>query len=252
MKQSKYKKPVVLAVLFFLPVMFLLFLYPSKHNYMTLDIVKYDIPELTGFKTETGQPVKLENHLTVLGFLGETPMFDGILALNLKELIYDKFRGFKRFQVVILVPESARDQVAALKKELYQYEPLSYWVFGFGSDQAIKKVYNNLQTSTDLGPMLKSESVFIVDRERHQRGRLDDREKDEKKTNAPIYERNSYNCLEVAVLKNKMSEDLRILFTEYRQKRKGNFDSTSRRANDLKAKKVGVKIPKQTAESQVL
>ena len=44
----------------------------------------------------------------------------------------------------------------------------------------------------------------------------------------------SYDCLEVSVLKNKMSEDMRILFTEYRQKRKGNFNSTSRRAEDLK------------------
>jgi hypothetical protein len=43
----------------------------------------------------------------------------------------------------------------------------------------------------------------------------------------------SYNCIEVAEIKNKMSEDLRILFTEYRQKRKGNFDSSSRRAQDL-------------------
>ena len=31
-----------------------------------------------------------------------------------------------------------------------------------------------------------------------------------------------------------MSEDMRVLFTEYREKRKGNFDSSSRRANDLK------------------
>jgi len=38
----------------------------------------------------------------------------------------------------------------------------------------------------------------------------------------------------VAEIKNKMSEDMRILFTEYRQKRKGDFDSTTRRANDLK------------------
>ena len=44
----------------------------------------------------------------------------------------------------------------------------------------------------------------------------------------------SYNCIEVAELKNKMSEDMRILFTEYRQKRKGNFNSTTRRAEDLK------------------
>ena len=31
-----------------------------------------------------------------------------------------------------------------------------------------------------------------------------------------------------------MNDDMRILFTEYRQKRKGNFDSTTRRADDLK------------------
>jgi len=45
---------------------------------------------------------------------------------------------------------------------------------------------------------------------------------------------NSYDCIEVSEIKNKMSEDMRILFTEYRQKRKGNFDSSSRRAGDIK------------------
>jgi hypothetical protein len=33
------KKWTVLVVLFFLPVLFLLFLYPSKHNYKTLNIL---------------------------------------------------------------------------------------------------------------------------------------------------------------------------------------------------------------------
>jgi len=62
---------------------------------------------------------------------------------------------------------------------------------------------------------------------------LDDRTKGQKEENSPIYGMPSYNVLEVAELKNKMSEDMRILFTEYRQKRKGNFDSTTRRAEDL-------------------
>ena len=53
------------------------------------------------------------------------------------------------------------------------------------------------------------------------------------KKNKTVYGLSSYNCIEVAEIKNKMSEDIRILFTEYRQKRKGNFDSTTRRANDL-------------------
>jgi len=67
-----------------------------------------------------------------------------------------------------------------------------------------------------------------------QRGRIDDREDNEKEKNKPVYGLSAYNCIEVAEIKNKMSDDLRILFTEYRQKRKGNFDSSSRRASDIK------------------
>jgi hypothetical protein len=234
MKISKFKKPFVLAVLFFLPVLFLLFLYPSKHNYKTLDVIKKNIPELSNFATKNEEPLQLENHLTVLGFLGKTPMEDAILALNLKELVYDKFRGFKRFQIVILVPESAKEQIKLLEKELNQYEFLEYWKFGYGSDADILAAYQSFKISTVLDSNLKTSEVFIIDKERHQRGRLDDRDKDQIKNNTPLYGMSSYDCLEVSVLKNKMSEDIRILFTEYRQKRKGNFNSTSRRADDLK------------------
>ena len=66
-----------------------------------------------------------------------------------------------------------------------------------------------------------------------QRGRLDDRTDNELEKNKPIYMLTSYDCIEVAEIKNKMSDDLRVLFTEYRQKRKGEFNSDSRRANDL-------------------
>ena len=224
----------MLIVLFFLPVVFLLFLYPSKHNYTTLDILKKNLPELTNFVDKNGEDLRLENHLTVLGFLGETPLDHAILALNLKELVYDKFRGFKRFQIIILVPESAKAQVAVLEKELNQYEFLNYWTFGFGTKEDVLSAYQELKISSVLDASLKTSDVFIIDKERNQRGRLDDRDKNEIKRNSPIYGLSSYNCLEVSVLKNKMSEDVRILFTEYRQKRKGNFNSTSRRADDLK------------------
>jgi hypothetical protein len=234
MKMTKFKKPFVLTVLFFLPVLFLLFLYPSKHNYKTLDVIKKDIPELSNFVTKNGEALQLENHLTVLGFLGKTPMEDAILALNLKELVYDKFRGFKRFQIIILVPESAQEQVELLEKELNQYEFLEYWKFGFGTDTDVLSAYQSLKISTVLDSNLKTSDVFIIDKERHQRGRFDDRDKDQIKNKTPLYGMSSYDCLEVSVLKNKMSEDMRILFTEYRQKRKGNFNSISRRAEDLK------------------
>ena len=230
---TKVKKPLVLSVLFFLPVLFLLFLYPSKHNYNPLDIVRNDIAELYDFQTESGASVNLENQLTVLGFFGENPMDDATRALNLKELVYDKFRGFKRFQVIVLLPESAKTQAKALKKELNNFEPLSYWTFAYGSENALKKAYASLKTATFLNADLASDHIFIIDKERHQRGRLDDRTKTQKENNSPVFGLNCYNVLEVAELKNKMSEDMRILFTEYRQKRKGNFNSTTRRDDDI-------------------
>ena len=233
MSLLKIKKPIVLSVLFFLPVTFLLFLYPSKHNYETLDIVKHDIPELKGFTTIDNDAVVFEEKISIVAFLGSNPMDDATLALNLKELIYDKFLGFKNFQVLALVPNSAKDQTQELSKELNAYIPMEYWKFAFGSSDNIIKLYSSLKISKPLKSNLSSSSIFIIDKERSQRGRLDDRTKKEIETNFPAYSLNSYNVLEVSELKNKMSDDIRILFTEYRQKRKGNFNSTTRRANDL-------------------
>ena len=231
---SKIKKPIILGVLFLLPVIFLLFLYPSTHNYNPLDIVKGDIQELTDFESIPDVNVQLENQITVLGFLGNNPNQEALTALNLKELIYDKFQGFKKFQVVIIVSDKAEESTKLLKKELNQYKELKYWRFVFGTEEEINKIYNTLRVEEPLNANLASEEVFIIDKERNQRGRLDDREENEKEKNIPVYGMYSYNCIEVAELKNKMSEDMRILFTEYRQKRKGNFNSTTRRAEDLK------------------
>jgi len=231
---SKIKKPIILGILFLLPVIFLLFLYPSTHNYNPLDIVKGDIQELSDFKSISEVNVQLENQITVLGFLGNNPNQEALTALNLKELIYDKFQGFKKFQVVIIVSDKAEESTKLLKKELNQYKELKYWRFVFGTEEEINKMYNTLRVEETLNPNLATEEVFIIDKERHQRGRLDDREDNEKEKNIPAFGMYSYNCIEVAELKNKMSEDMRILFTEYRQKRKGNFNSTTRRAEDLK------------------
>ena len=76
--------------------------------------------------------------------------------------------------------------------------------------------------------------VYIIDKNLDQRGRFDDRNKKELKLDMAPYSLFSYDCTEVSDLKNKMSEDLRILFTEYRQKRKGTFESDDRRNENLK------------------
>lgn len=225
---KRYKKPITLGILFFLPVTFLLFLYPSQHNYAALDIVKEHVIELP----KNNNNIKLQDQITVLSFYGSNPTESSLVALNLKEMIYDKFKGFKKFQIVSIVDKGA--DLTELKKELYQYDELKYWNFVELSKSAQIRLFNSLSSIEPLNQNGTVREVFIIDKDRNQRGRLDDREKKEIEKKKPIKSLNAYNCVEVAVLKNKMSEDLRILFTEYRQKRKGEFNSTVRRAEDLK------------------
>lgn len=233
MDYKKISRYVVLGVLFFLPVTFLLFLYPATHNYIPLDIVNESVLDLDGFSSDSNENIGLTDHITVLGFLGKHPIEKSIAASNLKELVYDKFKGFKRFQLVIVVPKGTEKEVEDLKKEINTYEDLKFWHFVYGEPEKIQQLYNSLKSNNALNDNLATDDVFIIDKDLNQRGRIDAREDNELKTK-PAYGLYSYNCVEVAVIKNKMSDDMRILFTEYRQKRKGDFDSTTRRANDLK------------------
>ncbi|PTM11456.1 MAG: hypothetical protein DA407_01535 [Bacteroidetes bacterium] len=231
MKKASFKKRVILGILFLLPVIFLLFLYPSNHNYNTLDVVEKNVLELDNF---SNIDVKLKGNITILNFVGSDPLSKSTTALNLKELIYDKFLGFKRFQVITIAPEVGKEELKVLRKQLLDYDALKYWSFITGTPDQIQQVFNSLNSKSNLDTNLATDEVFIIDTSIMQRGRLDDRTDVQKGKQSEVYGLPSYNCIEVAEIKNKMSEDLRILFTEYRQKRKGNFDSSSRRAQDLK------------------
>lgn len=233
MNFKKVKRYAVLGILFFLPVTFLLFLYPATHNYTPLDIVNEDVLDLDQFTSDSNDIILLKDHITVLGFLGKNPLENVIAASNLKELVYDKFKGFKKFQTVLIVPEGTQNEVAELKQEIISYEDLRFWHFLYGEPSSIERLYNSLKSEGKLNADLGTNAVFIIDKDLNQRGRIDDRTDNDIEKNRAVYGLSSYDCIEVAEIKNKMSEDIRILFTEYRQKRKGNFDSTTRRANDI-------------------
>ncbi|RIA10829.1 hypothetical protein OE09_2707 [Flavobacteriaceae bacterium MAR_2010_72] len=236
MKKQQFKRNAVLGILFFLPVLFLLFLYPSSHNYNPLDVVNENVRELDFFNTGSNKNIQLKDHITVLGFLGNQPENHTIAALNLKELVYDKFKGFKKFQVIIVMPNGTEVDVEELKTKVNNYDEVKFWHYVFGTPDDIKSLYGSLKSHSNLSENLSTEDIFIIDKDLNQRGRLDDRSKRELETDQPNYALYSYNCIDIDAIKNKMSEDIRVLFTEYRQKRKGNFDSTKRRANDLNTK----------------
>lgn len=232
MKKQKQRQYIVLGILFFLPVIFLLFLYPAKHNYVPLDVVKTQVKDITDFSSND-KDVKLLDHITVVGFLGNKPIENSIAASNVKELIYDKFKGFKKFQIVMILPLGSENEAKKLRDEISYYEDLKYWHFIFANENKIIDFYESLREDKPLNRDLSTPQIFIIDKELNQRGRLDDRNDKEIENNKPQVSLLSYNTIEVAEIKNKFGEDLRILFTEYRQKRKGNFDSTQRRKNDI-------------------
>jgi len=230
------KRNLVLGTLFLLPVVFLLFLYPSNHNYNPLDIVNENISDLDLFTSQTNESVELKGNITVLGFLGTNPLDHEVAVLNIKELVYDKFKGFKRFQIVFVLPNGAQEDAKKLQNEINSYEDVRFWYYVFGQPNDIQNLYSKLKSNSSLKFDLSTEDIFIIDQDLNQRGRLDDRDKKELKSNKTIYPLFSYNCIDIRSIKNKMGDDLRVLFTEYRQKRKGDFDSSSRRNNDLNNK----------------
>lgn len=234
MDYKKVSRYTVLGILFFLPVTFLLFLYPATHNYIPLDIVNESIKDIEEFTCQGEDTILFKEHITVLGFFGKDPMGKSTVALNLKELVYDTFKGFKKFQVVIIMPKGTEEVVKELKKEISSYQDLRFWHFVFGEPESIQSVFNTLESKVRLQDDFSTDHVYIIDKDLNQRGRLDDRTDSELEKNKPVYGLSSFNCIKVAEIKNKMSEDMRILFTEYRQKRKGEFNSDTRRASDLK------------------
>ncbi|MFP4844168.1 hypothetical protein [Winogradskyella sp. PE311] len=231
MDLSNKKRYTILSILFFLPVGFIITMLLSKDNYNPLDIIKKDIIELP----ENADSLQFNNHLTVLSFLGTNPKDNSIAALNLKELVYDRNKGFKTFQVVVMLPHEAKEEADELLKEIKSYEDLRFWHILYTDEANIRKTFESLRSDVELDENLSCNSVYIIDKDLNQRGRLDDRTDKEIEDNISPYGLYNYDCIKVAVLKNKMAaEDMRVLFKEYRDKRKGKFnESQNRREKDL-------------------
>ena len=228
-----YRKWFTLAILFLLPVIFLLFLYPSTHNYNTLDIVGEDINEIDSLTFVNQNSSTFKDNITILSFLGNNPMKNITSALNLKELVYDKFKGFKKFQIVSIGGKESKFQLENVRKELLKSDELKYWYFAYSDSESINKIFNSLRSIHDLDSLNYTNQVFIVDKLLNQRGRIDDRDDDQKEKDFNLFGLYSYNSILVSEIKGKMNDDIRILFTEYRQKRKGNFNSNIRRISNL-------------------
>lgn len=206
--QQKMKKYLVLSILFILPITAYVFFSLSTNYFKPLPILTEKVAELDGFLTLDGGSVELENHITVLGFFGRDLEAHRAYAYNLAHKIYTKNHSFREFQFVILLPEGTQSQARGVQQKLAEIAPTDSWLFAFGSEDQITKVFQSLQSDITIDAGFSTPYVFIIDKERNLRGRDDD------KDHGVMF---GFDSSQIAEINNKMSDDVKVLLAEYRR-----------------------------------
>ena len=215
------KKNSVLFVLFILPIVAYLFFASGVNSFISLPTLTKNIPDVSNWKSIDGAPVTLTNKITILGFIGTDVAMHRGSVFNLYETIYDKYKDFKDFQVVMILPEGTQSQVQKLlNNDLTKLGTNKGWNFVFATPTQINDFYKKLQLVGKLDSTLSTPNVFIIDKKRNLRGR-----KGADKKGEPEY-KEGYDTVLVSDLYNKMMDDMKIIIYEYRAALKRNNNAT--------------------------
>ena len=201
------KKYIVLSILFILPISAYIFFALSTNYFKLLPVLATDVIELNDFVTLENEPVRLENHITILGFFGTNLEDHRAYAYNLAHKIYSKYYMFDDFQFVILLPEGSQEQARNIELKLKQVAPTKSWHFAFGNTQDIQDVFESLKAPYSLDQNLSSPYVFIVDKERSLRG-------GDHKDKGEMY---GFDSSIIAEINNEMNDAVKVLLAEYRR-----------------------------------
>ena len=153
-----------------------------------------------------GSSERLEDKITILGFLGSDLEIKKANVFNLNQKIYKRFYEFKDFQMVMVVPEGNDQKIEEIKKELVILADIRNWKFVSASTDKIPALFESLQTGLELDEYMGTPYVFIIDKDRGLRGRNDDED-------GMKY---GYDATSVADINNKMEDDVKIILAEYR------------------------------------
>ena len=201
------KKFFVIIVLFALPLVAYLFFASGVNNFARLPVLTADVYPLEEFESPEGDHLSFEDHITILAFPGREVEDYLTSAYHLAEKIYEPYHEFKDFRFVFVVPEGSQDEVAVLKEELSRITNLKKWNFVIGSEGEIKWLFNSLDSNLALDEHLSTPNVFIIDKNGKLRGR------DEDEDGRELY---GYDTTSLAVVNNKMNDDVKVILAEYR------------------------------------
>ncbi len=208
MLSNNTKKYFVLIVLFVFPVFIYLFFASGKNNFALLPILTEDINEIKSWESLSGDIIKFEDNISILGFWGSDVINKKTEALNLNQKIYKRFYEFNDFQFVIVSLNGQEKEIENLKMKLKEGvgTDLIKWKFIFGNSDEIKTLFNSLKIPFILTDSDSTPLVFIIDKEKNLRGRDDDK--------GILF---GFNTQSVAEINNKMVDDVKVILAEYRR-----------------------------------
>lgn len=200
------KKFWVLFSLFILPLIFYIFLSKGIYRYQNLPTLTNKVVNVEQYSKGT----TFTNKLSVVCFSGEKNDLSKANIFNLNEVIYKRYYQKPFFQMVAIMPITAQKDFEKVKKQLGLYTDLKNWHFVFISEDNIKKIYGSFKVPYTLDENSQSPNAYIIDRKLRLRGRKDDKDTEDGK----LY---GYNMKSVAVLKNKMKDDIDIIYYQYKK-----------------------------------
>jgi hypothetical protein len=212
------KNKLVLILLFVLPIAIYLTFSTATHNSLflpTISKANADIPaNWVGLKQEK---ISMKDKITVLGFVGNNVIENRGNFFNLNQKIYNKYKGFKDFQMVMVTPVGNESKAKQILEELAPITgEMTGWKFVFATPEAIQTFYDSYKLVGKLDANFGTPAVILVDKELNHRGR-----KGKNKKGQEEY-KESYNTISAADLHNEMTDDVKIILREYRLALKKN------------------------------
>lgn len=212
------KNKLVLILLFVLPIAIYLIFSTATHNSLFLPTISKDNADIPSNWVGLNQEkISMKDKITVLGFVGSNVIENRGNFFNLNQKIYNKYKGFKDFQMVMVTPLGNEAKAKQILDELAPITgEMTGWKFVFANTEEIKNFYDTYQLVGKLDENYGTPAVIIVDKELNHRGR-----KGKNKKGHEEY-RESYNTISAADLHNEMTDDVKIILREYRLALKKN------------------------------
>ena len=202
------KKFWVLISLFVLPLVFYIFLSKGIYKYSNLPILTEKVIDLKQVAPST--TATFSDKLNVVCFLGSDINIAKASLFNLNQTIYKRYYSKPFFQMVAILPQGMENEYSETIKELSAFTDISKWRFIYASPENTSLLFNSFETPFALNENGYSEYAYIVDMELRLRGRKDDEDTEGGK----LY---GYNMKSVAILKNKMKDDIDIIYYQLKK-----------------------------------